>query len=224
MSSALVLAAVLLWWSTPTTRLRNLFAASAPVHPILGPARLGAWLLSLLLLPLPWSLLLGWLAGLVLRWSLTRVQPRQPAAVTDVAVALDLMAACLRSGASPATAAESVGRSIGEPTTAALTRAARALRGGVDPTTAWSDLLSLGGESAAIARSALRRSLRSGSGLADALERAAAHMRRSAAVDAEARLNASTVRVVLPLALCFLPAFVLVGVIPIVAGIAAGLL
>ncbi len=180
--------------------------------------------MSLLLAPLPWSMAVGWAAASVLTWALQRAQPRPPpAAVADVTVALDLMAACLRSGASPGRAAASVSRCFGEPTAGSLAKAARALHSGVDATSAWSELLSVGGSSAAIARSALRRSLSSGSGLADALERAADHMRRGAAVDVEARLHASTVRVVLPLALCFLPAFVLVGVVPIVAGIASGL-
>jgi len=222
-SAALAIAAVLIWSTTPATRLRRLLTGTVPAHRMVGPSRLGVWLVALLLVPLPWSLAVGWAAAAVLTWALQRVPPRQLAAVADVTIALDLMAACLRSGASPARAAASVSRCLGEPTAAALAKAARALHGGVDATSAWSDLLAVGGESAAIARSALRRSLSSGSGLADALERAADHIRRSSAVDVEARLHASTVRVVLPLALCFLPAFVLVGVVPIVAGIASGL-
>jgi pilus assembly protein TadC len=222
-SVALALAAVILWSTGSAPRLRRVLGEAAPAHRASGPARLAVWLMALLLVPLPWALAVGWAAAAVLAWALQRVPPRQPTATVEVAIALDLMAACLRSGAAPDRAAESVSRSLAEPTATALARAARALRSGVDATAAWSDLLAVGGESAAIARSALTRSLGSGSGLAEALERAAEHMRRTAAVDMQARLHASTVRVVLPLALCFLPAFVLVGVVPIVAGIASGL-
>jgi hypothetical protein len=63
------------------------------------------------------------------------------------------------------------------------------------------------------------RSADSGSAIAGACARAAAELRagRSASTDAAARR--AEVLVVLPLGCCFLPAFVLIGIVPVVLGV-----
>ncbi|MFL6240602.1 MAG: type II secretion system F family protein, partial [Actinomycetes bacterium] len=64
----------------------------------------------------------------------------------------------------------------------------------------------------------------SGAAPGPALREAADHLRRArrrAAREAAGRLG---VRLVLPLGLCFLPAFVLVGVLPLVLAMAGGVL
>ncbi|MEQ7007640.1 type II secretion system F family protein [Actinopolymorpha sp. B17G11] len=64
----------------------------------------------------------------------------------------------------------------------------------------------------------------SGAPLAVTLERLAADARRTRRARAEQKARAVGVRSAVPLALCFLPAFVLVGVVPLVAGAVSGLL
>lgn len=61
----------------------------------------------------------------------------------------------------------------------------------------------------------------SGVGLADIIEMHAADARDRAKAALEARARTVSVRSVLPLMACFLPSFILVGVVPIIAGVFA---
>jgi hypothetical protein len=58
--------------------------------------------------------------------------------------------------------------------------------------------------------------------MAIALERLAEDLRCDRAAAAEAAVRRVSVLAVLPLGLCFLPAFVLTGVVPVVASIVSG--
>ena len=51
------------------------------------------------------------------------------------------------------------------------------------------------------------------------MERLAADLARRARADVEDRARAVGVKAALPLGLCLLPAFVLVGIVPLVAGL-----
>jgi len=68
------------------------------------------------------------------------------------------------------------------------------------------------------------RSAASGGALAGALVRAAEAARAAQEAEARVRAHRAGVLVVLPVGLCFLPAFVLVGVVPVVAGVLADVL
>jgi Flp pilus assembly protein TadB len=70
---------------------------------------------------------------------------------------------------------------------------------------------------------ALRRSEESGAAVGHVLSSAALDMRRDVRAEVESTARATGVRVVAPLALCFLPAYLLVGVVPVIASLAAEL-
>ncbi|MDQ4104368.1 MAG: type II secretion system F family protein, partial [Actinomycetota bacterium] len=59
--------------------------------------------------------------------------------------------------------------------------------------------------------------------LAESLTRLAADMRASAREQSEVRAQRAGVLIAAPLGLCFLPAFLALGVIPVLIGLAAGL-
>jgi pilus assembly protein TadC len=69
-----------------------------------------------------------------------------------------------------------------------------------------------------------RRTARSGAALAAVAEGLAAAVRSSADDLAEARAQRAAVAVAGPLGLCFLPAFLCIGVVPVVIGLATGLM
>lgn len=142
--------------------------------------------------------------------------------VADVPVAVDLLAACLRGGVAWTEAAEAVAEAVGGPLGAELRGIAAKVRLGADPADAW---LTLTAEPAlaALGRT-VARAVDSGAPLAPALAKIAEDRRRQARATATARARAVGVYAIAPLGLCFLPAFVLVGIVPAVAGIARSLL
>lgn len=139
------------------------------------------------------------------------------ARLLDAARTLELLAACLRAGLPPATAAAAVAAATGDRPLAAV--AARLALGAEDP---WAALAEAG-DYAGVAALA-RRSADSGGALAAGLEELAARHRGRAADRAEAAAERAGVLIAGPLALCFLPAFVALGLIPVVAGLAAPML
>jgi pilus assembly protein TadC len=68
-----------------------------------------------------------------------------------------------------------------------------------------------------------QRSARSGAPLADVLTGIAGDLRRHHRQSVEVQARIAGVRAIAPLAVCFLPAFLLVGAVPIVASFATGL-
>lgn len=99
--------------------------------------------------------------------------------------------------------------------------AAQALRRGVDPETAWRPL-SVDGATASVAAAALRAS-RTGAPASETVAKAARDLWNAAEQAAHAQLRSAVVRSAAPLALCFLPAFVLVGIVPTALGLLAQL-
>jgi pilus assembly protein TadC len=89
---------------------------------------------------------------------------------------------------------------------------------GADADSAWRELLD-DPVLAPVARTAAR-SVRSGAKLADGLERLAVQLR--ADLIGERRSHAQRVGIwaMAPLGLCFLPAFICIGIVPVIAGIA----
>ena len=88
---------------------------------------------------------------------------------------------------------------------------------GVDPILVW------GGLSDDEVLSSLGRTLAraesSGSSVADAVERLADELERSCLAAVEDRARAVGVKAAVPLGLCLLPAFLLIGIVPTVAGL-----
>lgn len=151
-----------------------------------------------------------------------RTSARHGAASTAVPLMLDLAAAALRSGHPVAEALTLAAPAAGPETAAATAQVAWLLRLGADPVQAWRAVGSAGplGEVARIAA----RSSASGLRLAGAFERLAADMRSERAAAAAARAHRAGVSALGPLAACFLPSFVCLGVIPAIAGIAHAVL
>jgi pilus assembly protein TadC len=163
----------------------------------------------------------------VLWWALPRVAAARAAtalrrAAAGLPDAADLLAAALRAGAPPGQAAGVVGTAVAGPVGERLARVGRALRLGDTPAQAWAHIADLpGGER--MARAAVR-SADSGSALARALSRLADELRAARAAEADAAARRAGVLVVLPLGLCFLPAFLLAGVVPVVIAVLDGVL
>ncbi|PRC43808.1 pilus assembly protein TadC [Mycobacterium sp. ITM-2017-0098] len=153
--------------------------------------------------------------------------PRPPTTDEDalaVAASLDVLAACLRSGMAVSTAASAVSESAPAALAAVLRRAADLLALGADPSRAWTS--SVGAEDnhlSAFLRMA-RRSAASGIALAHGVEDLAAQMRGDAADAANARAERASVLMAGPLGLCYLPAFLCLGIVPVVAGLAGEVL
>lgn len=135
---------------------------------------------------------------------------------------VDLLAVALSAGAAPSTALRAVAAAVDGPVAEELDAVVRGLVLGRDPAQVWRDVArrpGLGG----LGR-AMLRAVESGSSVSDALARLAEDLRAAARTEAESRARTVGVRAALPLGLCLLPAFVLVGVVPLVAGMVSALL
>ena len=136
--------------------------------------------------------------------------------------AADLMAACLAAGATPVDAARAVSTALGDPIAEPLGRLTGALDLGADPSRAWA-ALAVDAPLRPLARAAAR-SAETGAPLAALLAAVADDQRDEARARAEATARASGVKSVAPLAACFLPAFILIGIVPVVASLALPLI
>lgn len=148
-----------------------------------------------------------------------RGRRRLAAAVPLVA---DLLAAGLAAGSPPDRVAEAVGQAVGGPLGERLCQGATALRLGAEPVDAWSPLLA-DPASRPLGR-ALAGAVTRGSSPTGVLARVASDARDRARWEAEARARALGARAAAPLGLCFLPAFVLVAIVPLIATVALPLL
>lgn len=136
--------------------------------------------------------------------------------VAEVAGVIDLLALTLRGGAGLVEAMEAVAARVGGLLGLHLQTVAAAGRWGVDDATAWASVPP-GWQPAA---RALRMAATAGVPPADLLVRAAEEVRRAEQQRLEVATATLGVRIVLPLGLVFLPAFVLTTVVPIVLALA----
>lgn len=174
----------------------------------------------------------GVLAGLAVGWGAHRALARQRGAesarlaAAEVRAALapagDLLAACLAAGAGPRESAGAVGRSLDGPVAERLRQVAAELRLGGEPAAVWPRLAELPGAEG-LARSMERAGI-SGVPAVESVSRAAAELRAEQARSAVARARRAGVLVTVPLSACFLPAFLVLGVTPVLIGLASGLL
>ncbi|MFJ4922403.1 type II secretion system F family protein [Streptomyces sp. NPDC088725] len=137
-------------------------------------------------------------------------------------LAADLLAACITAGAGPGQAAEAVGQSLGGPVGDQLARTAAELRLGGEPAGAWGRFGGIPGASG-LAR-CLERAGSTGAPAAEPVSRLAEGFRAERARAATARAQRVQVLITGPVGLCFLPAFLAVGVAPVLIGLASGLL
>lgn len=206
-------------------RLREPQRRRSPAAP--GVVIAGGALLLVLVLMDPGTAVLG-LAGLgAVLWLRTgrdarlrrRQSAQEAAAVPQVA---DLLAACLEAGAPPVEALDVVAEAVRGSLAARLRTTAAALHLGADVVEAWR-VTGPGDPMAPVAR-AFARAATSGAPLAETVALVADDQRRRQRWAAEEAARRAGVLAVGPLVLCLLPAFVLIGVIPLVIGVAADVL
>ncbi|MEU8649285.1 type II secretion system F family protein [Streptomyces sp. NPDC048737] len=172
---------------------------------------------------------LGLTGAAVLWWWRRRRQTTESMSEADVRaaarqlpLAADLLAACIAAGAGPVIAAQAVGEALDGPVGGALARGAAEVRLGGEPASAWRRLAAAPGAEA-LAR-LLERADVSGLPAAVPVARIAADARADWARAGTARARRAAVMVTAPVGLCFLPAFIAVGIVPVVIGLAGGVL
>lgn len=136
----------------------------------------------------------------------------------DVAYAMDLLAFALSGGAPVVQALEAVTAASGESmphVAAALSRVSAAMRWGVSDPQAWAVAPPVWRPAA----SAFALASRAGAAPSALLREAARDLRTSEAERVAVAGAKVGVRVVLPLGLCFLPAFILITIVPMVLGL-----
>lgn len=139
----------------------------------------------------------------------------------DLPFAADLMAACLLAGQPVSAATEMAASALAGPLGQRLSWVSRQLRLGADPDPTWA-FLAQEPATAQLSR-AMSRAAQTGAPVADVLTRLANDARQSTRATSVAAARSVGVKAVAPLGLCFLPAFVLLGIIPIVAGLATAI-
>ena len=136
--------------------------------------------------------------------------------VLELPVALDLLASCLAAGLPLRRALPKVTALLPGPLGRELGRVTARLELGEGDAAAWRALVDHD-QLGRLARDAAR-SAESGAPLAELFGQHAHDARADRRAALEERARTAGVRAVLPVALCFLPAFFLIGVVPIVAG------
>jgi Flp pilus assembly protein TadB len=135
----------------------------------------------------------------------------------DLPVACDLLAVCLSAGTPVGAALAAVGSTVPGRLGELLEEVGGLYRLGATPRRAWSGVPP---PVDALSRVVVRAG-EAGSAVVPALQRLAADLRSTARSDTEAAVRRAGVWVLAPLGLCFLPAFLCLGVVPLVLGIAA---
>lgn len=136
----------------------------------------------------------------------------------DLPHVVTLLAAALRSGASPAGAIDIVCRALPGAAAEQLVPVAARLRLGGDPAAIWGALAddpALG----PLGRT-LARAHRTGAPVVEAVERLGDDLARRARADVEDRARAIGVRAAVPLGVCLLPSFLLLGIVPLAVSLA----
>lgn len=234
---AAALAAASAWLlvpASPDPRLRSLLQVRTPVA-VSAAMSTRSVLMSASVAGVAAYVLLGGIPGavaaaaclLVIPRALARLEPRRSRERREqwerqAPVLADLLAALLASGATVRDALQAAAAAIGDPTSPVLLPVVSAIDLGADPASAW--------RTAGIVPvhvpivDAIARAHDSGAPAATLLLRAADDIRRDRRRAIEVAARSAGVRAVAPLAACFLPAFLLLGVVPVVASLAGGLL
>ena len=132
--------------------------------------------------------------------------------------ACDLLAVCLESGLPLRVAVEVVAELLDGPRRQALAELSAKVRLGSDEAQAWTELAATEPALAQVGREVVR-TVGSGISLSRTLRALGVETRREALAAAEVRAKRVGVHSVLPLMVCFLPAFLLLGVVPIIGGV-----
>lgn len=182
---------------------------------------------ALVTLPMPWSIAVGLVAASAAHWLLGRAESRssrrrKERLLLQQPEVLDLLSSSLESGAALRTATADVALIAPQPSAQILAEVAAHVAVGFSEAQAWRNLRDepVWGD---VARD-LARSARTGEAVAEILRTRAQRARQRRHNHLAARAKTVGVHAVGPMMVCFLPAFVLVGVVPIIAGTVTRLL
>lgn len=194
-----------------------------------GWLRRGRWLWSLLagagaatFVSGDWGLAAGLVCAVATwRW-IDRAEPpsvrrARAAAERDLPGVVHLLGTALESGCDVTEALRVVVDALPGPTTALLGSVPARLALGVPPETAWRPVLE-SAELAPLGR-AMVRAHGSGAPVTEEVARLADELERTARARVEDRARVVGVKAAVPLGLCLLPSFLLIGVVPLVAGL-----
>lgn len=229
--AALVALSVLLL-ARPRPRIP--FEAPAPSAPGRGRGETATLrrlrpLLALVAFAGGWAMFGGWVgwaggaAGAVAVWVvLGRVEDpsvvrRRERLVADLPTGVDLLAACLDAGSAPGSALVVVSRALEGPVGEEFLAIHHRLEVGVDPVQVWRSVA--GHEALGPLGRAVGRAHETGAPVGRAVHQLADELRARARAEIEARARSIEVKAAAPLGLCLLPAFVVLGVVPMVAGV-----
>ena len=233
-ASAAVGLAVLTWRAAPGGRLATAAGRGA------GPPARGnrrslrqAALIAASALPLalgigvwalPVAVVLGVASQVVLgRLLAASVVRRRELLVAGLPQACDLLAVCLESGLPLRLAAAEVARALDGPLGTVLAEVSTTVDLGADEAETWAQLAADEPALAGLGRE-VARTVGSGVALSANLHALGVDARRQVVAAAQVRARRVGVRSVLPLMTCFLPSFLLLGVVPIIGGVASHLL
>ena len=144
---------------------------------------------------------------------------RRAALVAGLPRAAELLATCLEAGGSPAAALSAVADAVGGPLAGRLRAMVAFLQSGTDLAHWPADPIDPVDPVDRLVRTIARAS-RTGAPMAESVRLLAADEAERARWDALERARRAGVQAVGPLAACFLPAFVLLGVVPMIVGVA----
>lgn len=231
--AATATAAAIAWWRpSPAGRLRAPPDEGAGRQPwqtfdqrTKAAAAIGASCALLALGLGVWALIAVPLAGVVSYFILGRLQTaaeqkRADQLRADLPAICDLLGVCLESGLPLRRATSVLAAVMPAPGAAMLGEVAAKVRLGQAESTAWAELVSSHPAGADLGRE-VSRSIEAGIALSQTLAKLGHQARQDAATTAEVRARRVGVRSVLPLMLCYLPAFLLLGVVPIIGGVAS---
>jgi len=136
----------------------------------------------------------------------------------DLPHLVTLLGAALRAGAAPGAAIDVVCRALPGAAADLLGPVAARLSLGGDPFAVWSALA--GDPALGQLGRAMARAHRSGAPVVAAVDRLSEELARRSRAEVEDRARAVGVRAAVPLGVCLLPAFLLLGIVPLVAGLA----
>lgn len=161
------------------------------------------------------------LAGVAAWWVIGRTESPAERRIrrqvrADLPHLVDLLAAALRGGATPGDGLRMACAALPGPAATRLRGISGRLELGVDPERVW-ESLEADPDLAPLGR-ALARSHRTGAAVVSSVEQLADELGRSAMAEVEERARAVGVRAALPLGLCLLPSFLLLGIVPLVVG------
>jgi Flp pilus assembly protein TadB len=171
----------------------------------------------------PAALPAGLVAGIATWVVAGRIEPRatrlrREEVRRDLPHVVTLLGAALRAGSAPAGAIDLVCRALPGAAADVLAPVAARLALGGDPLVVWSALA----DDPAVGPlgRAMARAHRSGAPVVAAVDRLSDELARRSRSEVEDRARAVGVRAAVPLGVCLLPAFLLLGIVPLVAGLA----